>query len=119
MGRAIVLAGLWRATRLPRHISVAAAGGIASGNARWLNTCRPWGKAVSIAETAGESDAPAAPHHYPENIQIGVPMEIFPGEKRVALVPSSVSQLTKKGYRVVIEEGAGVQSKVGISQRKA
>jgi NAD(P) transhydrogenase subunit alpha len=38
---------------------------------------------------------------------IGVPREIASGERRVALVPEVVSQLTKAGHRVVVERGAG------------
>lgn len=38
---------------------------------------------------------------------IGVPREIASGERRVALVPEVVSQLTKSGHRVVVERGAG------------
>ena len=39
---------------------------------------------------------------------IGVPKESFPGERRVALVPSVVPSLTKAGFEVAIEAGAGV-----------
>ena len=38
---------------------------------------------------------------------IGVPREIASGERRVALVPDVVSQLTKAGHRVVVERGGG------------
>ena len=37
----------------------------------------------------------------------GVPTETFPGERRVALVPSAVAGLIKKGVEVVVETGAG------------
>jgi len=40
---------------------------------------------------------------------IGVPREIANGERRVALVPEVVSQLTKAGHRVVVERGAGLR----------
>ncbi len=39
--------------------------------------------------------------------RIGVPREIFPGEKRVATVPDVVGKLTKLGFSVVVEQGAG------------
>ena len=39
---------------------------------------------------------------------VGVPRETFPGERRVALVPGTVSNLTKAGFEVVLEAGAGV-----------
>src|SRR6188472_477873 len=38
---------------------------------------------------------------------IGVPREIFPGEKRVATVPDVVQKLVKLGFRVAVETGAG------------
>jgi NAD(P) transhydrogenase subunit alpha len=41
-------------------------------------------------------------------MKIGVPKEIIPGETRVALIPDTVAQLTKKGVEVLVESGAGV-----------
>src|SRR5689334_10887866 len=41
---------------------------------------------------------------------IGVPREIATGERRVALVPEVVSQLTRTGHRVVIEHDAGLRA---------
>ena len=38
---------------------------------------------------------------------VGVPRESFPGERRVALVPAAVPNLTKAGLQVVMEAGAG------------
>src|SRR5687767_6870360 len=38
---------------------------------------------------------------------IGVPREIAPGERRVALVPDVVQQMTRAGHQVVVERGAG------------
>jgi NAD(P) transhydrogenase subunit alpha len=40
-------------------------------------------------------------------MKIGVPLEQFPGEQRVALVPASIASLKKAGFDVVIEHGAG------------
>jgi NAD(P) transhydrogenase subunit alpha len=39
--------------------------------------------------------------------RIGVPKEVFPGEKRVATVPDVVTKLIKLGFSVVVEKGAG------------
>src|SRR6266403_6039579 len=39
---------------------------------------------------------------------VGVPRESFPGERRVALVPAAIPNLTKAGLEVVVEAGAGV-----------
>lgn len=38
---------------------------------------------------------------------VGVPKEIYPGERRVALTPAVVPMLAKAGLEVVIESGAG------------
>jgi NAD(P) transhydrogenase subunit alpha len=43
-------------------------------------------------------------------MQIGVPAERFPGERRVALVPASIAALKKAGFDVVIESGAGAEA---------
>ena len=42
--------------------------------------------------------------------RIGVPREIFPGEKRVATVPEVVEKLIKLGFAVSVEAGAGEQA---------
>ena len=41
---------------------------------------------------------------------VGVPKEIFPGERRVALIPSAVPVLAKAGMEVAMESGAGAQA---------
>src|SRR5437016_7493788 len=41
---------------------------------------------------------------------VGVPRETFPGERRVALVPSSIPTLAKGGLEVIVEAGAGAQA---------
>ncbi len=38
---------------------------------------------------------------------IGVPREVFPGEKRVATVPDVVPRLAKLGFGVIVQSGAG------------
>ena len=43
-------------------------------------------------------------------MRIAVPREIRDGEKRVALVPDVINKLTRLGYEVVIESGAGVHA---------
>ncbi|HJV84745.1 MAG TPA: Re/Si-specific NAD(P)(+) transhydrogenase subunit alpha [Noviherbaspirillum sp.] len=40
-------------------------------------------------------------------LTIGVPREVFPGEKRVATVPDVVEKLIKLGFSVAVESGAG------------
>jgi NAD(P) transhydrogenase subunit alpha len=41
---------------------------------------------------------------------IGVPKEIYPGERRVALVPAVLPTLTKAGFEVQVQSGAGVDA---------
>ena len=41
---------------------------------------------------------------------VGVPRETFPGERRVAVVPSSIPTLAKSGLEVIVEAGAGAQA---------
>jgi NAD(P) transhydrogenase subunit alpha len=44
-------------------------------------------------------------------MRVGVPKETYPGERRVAIVPALVPQLTKAGVEaVLIETGAGVET---------
>jgi NAD(P) transhydrogenase subunit alpha len=40
-------------------------------------------------------------------VRIGVPRELEPGERRVALVPDAVSRLTESGFHVAVEPAAG------------
>jgi NAD(P) transhydrogenase subunit alpha len=41
---------------------------------------------------------------------IGIPKEIYPGERRVALVPSILPTLTKAGFEIHIQSGAGLDA---------
>jgi NAD(P) transhydrogenase subunit alpha len=40
-------------------------------------------------------------------MQVGIPKETFPGERRVALVPADVAKLAKNGIGAIVEPGAG------------
>jgi NAD(P) transhydrogenase len=41
-------------------------------------------------------------------LTVGIPREIYPGERRVAITPQSAALLLKKGFgRVLVERGAG------------
>lgn len=40
-------------------------------------------------------------------MKIGTPKEVYPGESRVAMTPSSAAQLQKLGHQCMIETGAG------------
>ena len=41
---------------------------------------------------------------------VGVPRETFPGERRVALVPSVIPVLAKAGLEVIVQAGAGIEA---------
>lgn len=43
-------------------------------------------------------------------MQIGIPREIYPGERRVAASPDSVRQFIKLGFTVVVESNAGQEA---------
>jgi NAD(P) transhydrogenase subunit alpha len=43
---------------------------------------------------------------------IGIPTEIFPGEKRVATVPDVVPKLVKLGFAVAVQSGAGAAASI-------
>jgi H+-translocating NAD(P) transhydrogenase subunit alpha len=45
-------------------------------------------------------------------MKIGVPKEIHPGEKRVATTPEAAEQLTKLGFTICIESGAGANADI-------
>jgi NAD(P) transhydrogenase subunit alpha len=45
-------------------------------------------------------------------VKVGVPKEVKPGERRVALVPDAVKKLKGKGFDVVIERGAGAEANI-------
>ena len=67
-----------------------------------------------------EKPPPPPPQGIPYNkLTIGVPKEIFPNEKRVALSPAAVKVLTKEGFNVVIEDGAGSQAKFSNAEYEA
>lgn len=46
-------------------------------------------------------------------MQVGVPKEVHPGEKRVALIPVSVDRLVKKGLEITLETNFG--ESIGVS----
>lgn len=49
---------------------------------------------------------------------IALPKEILPGEKRVALVPDTVSKLIKLGFKVIVEKDAGFNASFTDEQYK-
>ncbi|CAG8886787.1 unnamed protein product [Penicillium nalgiovense] len=78
--------------------------------------CQPRWPSVSkrTATTAPESppSEPVSTTPY-STLTVGVPLEIFPGERRVAITPQNVALLLKKGVsRVLIERGAGERAQL-------
>jgi NAD(P) transhydrogenase subunit alpha len=50
---------------------------------------------------------------------IGIPTEVFQGEKRVATVPDVVQKLIKLGFRVAVQAGAGSAASIGDEAYRA
>jgi len=53
------------------------------------------------------------------SVTIGVPREVFPGEKRVATVPEVAEKLIKLGFTVAVESGAGDAANFGDDAYRA
>ena len=64
--------------------------------------------AQEVATDAGKQAKKVIPGIPYKNLSIGVPKETFANEKRVALTPTVVSTLVKKGFTLNVEENAGV-----------
>jgi len=81
---------------------------------------RPIALARVPARGFADEAAKPAPAGTPyEKITLGVPMETFSGEKRVATTPKVVEKLTKLGMRCFIEKGAGEGANISDAQYKA
>jgi len=46
-------------------------------------------------------------------MKLGIPLETYPGEMRVAATPSTVRKLVAQGFAVVVERGSGAGAKLG------
>ena len=46
-------------------------------------------------------------------MKVGVPREVVPGERRVALSPDGAAKLVERGLEVLVEKGAGVEAGFG------
>jgi NAD(P) transhydrogenase subunit alpha len=71
---------------------------------------------VSTEMASGSSPVVVAPKTAQ---RIGVPREVFPGEKRVATVPEAVEKLIKLGFKVSVESGAGVDANISDDDYRA
>jgi len=52
-------------------------------------------------------------------MHVGIPTETKNNEFRVAITPSGVAELTRRGHEVVIQAGAGEGSAIGDGDFKA
>lgn len=67
---------------------------------------------IFLRRTLCDQATPPKPKGIPYgNLTIGVPKESFPNERRVAISPAVVQALTKAGFNVSIEDGAGEEAK--------
>ena len=73
----------------------------------------------SVRRFCAQTEKPPPPGIPYNKLTIGVPKETFPNEKRVALSPAAVKLLTKEGFSVVIEDGAGSASKFSNAEYEA
>ena len=71
---------------------------------------------VTTSTAGASTPAPASPQ---AGQRIGVPREIFTGEKRVATMPEVVQKLIKLGFSVSIEAGAGEAANVSDDAYRA
>ncbi len=73
-----------------------------------MQTAAPAGTTPGAHPATDPKTVNPTPGGTPKAVQrIGVPREIFAGEKRVATVPEVVEKLVKLGFKVVVESGAG------------
>ncbi|KAI0780954.1 PNTB-domain-containing protein [Trametes elegans] len=62
----------------------------------------------SKSASAAAEDQPGVPY---SQLSVGVPLEIYPNERRVALTPQNASLLLKKGFgQVLVEKSAGLEA---------
>ena len=76
---------------------------------RESSTADPTSESEFLAKDGRHSPA-VGPESIPySSLIVGVPREIYPNERRVAITPQNVALLLKKGFhRVLVERGAGV-----------
>lgn len=76
-------------------------------------SARDAAKSSGVAGEAAKPTTQGAPDEgvpYSQ-LSVGVPLEIFPNERRVAITPQNVTLLMKKGFsRVLIEKNAGAEA---------
>lgn len=79
-----------------------------------------WNEQKSNIGANGASSKPEVSGVPYSSLTVGVPLEIYPNEHRVALTPKNAEVLLKKGFsRVLIEKSAGAQSQFLDEQYRA
>ncbi|MHB1248269.1 MAG: Re/Si-specific NAD(P)(+) transhydrogenase subunit alpha [Polaromonas sp.] len=84
-----------------------------------MQTGAPTETTLGIPPAALAPTFPNTPEIQKTAQRIGVPREVFPGEKRVATVPDVVGKLIKLGFKVVVESGAGDAANVSDDAYRA
>lgn len=103
---------LLQASRCFRHTSLASTHKGSSSGFNYLRT--------SIRYFCSKTEKPPPPPGTPySNLTIGVPKETFPNERRVALSPAATKLLTKEGFSIFVEEGAGEEAKFSNAEYEA
>jgi NAD(P) transhydrogenase subunit alpha len=66
-----------------------------------------------MGEEVGHRLVTLAPQIDSASVRVGVPKELEPGERRVALVPETVGRLASAGFKIAVERGAGSAAAFG------
>ena len=74
---------------------------------------------IATAAPAGQPMGLGMPDPVKLAQRVGVPREVFPGEKRVATVPEVVTKLVKLGFTVAVETGAGEAANISDADYQA
>ncbi len=74
---------------------------------------------IATAAPAGQPVESGSPGPVKLAQRIGVPREVFPSEKRVATVPEVVTKLTKLGFSVAVQSGAGEAANISDADYQA
>lgn len=94
---------------------------IANGSSRRLFSTSRSLRASEKSGGSGSKKPPAAPPKGTpyKTLSIGVPKEIFPNEKRVAITPAVTQIFAKKGFTVNVEHDAGAEAKFSDKEYEA
>ncbi|KAI8998648.1 PNTB-domain-containing protein [Trametes punicea] len=112
MGLDILLVGQKSARCGTWHASACATRFKISCSYRKFHTVPPRRNAQNDANIKNGSPATESKPGIPySDLRVGVPLEIYPNERRVALTPQNASLLLKKGFaQVLVEKSAGLEA---------